>query len=111
MKRCDNGKIIMIRLEIQSNFEGAETLIRSAVYSEIKRLEIGLRKTDQEIRKFEEKYQIPSRVFIEEYAAEDLDGGDDEYISWMGELKIRRKIASELQNLKGTEYVAQRISA
>ena len=101
----------MIRLEIQSDFDGAETLIRSAVYSEIKRLEIGLRKTDQEIRKFEGKYQIPSRVFVDEYAAEDLDGGDDEYISWMGELKIRRKIADELRKLKEAEYVTQRIPA
>ena len=101
----------MIRLEIQSDFDGAETLIRSAVYSEIKRLEIGLRKTDREIGKFEEKYQTSSRVFVEEYAAEDLDGGDDEYISWMGELKIRRKIASELRKLREAEYVAQRIPA
>ncbi len=102
----------MIRLEIQSNFEGAETLIRSAVYSEIKWLEIGLRKTDREIRKFEEKYQTSSRIFVEEYTAEDLDGDDDdEYISWMGELKIRRKIASELRKLREVEYIAQRIPA
>ena len=101
----------MIRLEIQSDFDGAETLIRSAVYSEIKRLEIGLRKTDREISKFEQKYQTSSRIFAEEYAAEDLDGGDDEYISWMGELKIRRKIASELRRLREAEYVTQRIPA
>jgi len=102
----------MIQLEIRSDFDGAEMLIKSAVYSEIKRLEIGLRKTDREIRKFEEKYQTSSRIFIEEYAAEDLDGGDDdEYISWMGELKIRRKIADELQKLKEAEYVTQRIPA
>jgi len=31
----------MITLEIKSDFEDAESLIRSAIYSEIKRLEIG----------------------------------------------------------------------
>ncbi len=101
----------MMLLEIQSDFEGAETLIRSAVYSEMKRLEIGLRKTNREIKKFEEKYQTSSQIFVEEYAAEDLDGGDDEYISWMGELKIRRKIAGELRKLREAKYVTQRILA
>ncbi|QTA85776.1 hypothetical protein [Desulfonema magnum] len=100
----------MIRLEIKSNFEDAESLIRSAVCSEIKRLEIGLDRTDREIRKFEDKYQISSDIFVKEYTAEDLDGGDDEYVSWMGEIKIRRKIAEELNTLKEAEYVTQRIS-
>lgn len=101
----------MMRLEIKSDFEDAESLIRSAVSSEIKRLEIGLSRTDREIRKFEDKYQISSERFAREYAAEDLDGGDDEYVSWMGEIKIRRKIAAELSQLKEAEYVTQRISA
>jgi len=42
-----NGEKIMIRLEIKSDFEDGESLIRSAVYSEIKRLEIGLSRTDR----------------------------------------------------------------
>ncbi|OQY54680.1 MAG: hypothetical protein B6245_20910 [Desulfobacteraceae bacterium 4572_88] len=101
----------MIRLEIKSDFEDAESLIRSAVLSEIKRSEIGLGRTDREIGKFEDKYGISSDMFVREYAAEDLDGGDDEYVSWMGEIRIRLKIAEELERLKETEYVTQRISA
>ncbi len=42
----------MIRLEIKSDFEDPELFIKPAVYSEIKRLEIGLFKTDKEIKKF-----------------------------------------------------------
>jgi len=75
----------------------------------MKDAEIGLSKTNKEIRKFEDNYQISSDIFIREYAAEDLDGGDDEYVSWMGEIKIRRKIAEELSQLKEAEYVTQRI--
>jgi len=100
----------MIRLEIKSDWEHAELLIKSAVYSEIKRLEIGLGKTDREIRKFEEKYRISSDIFLREYSAEDMDGGDDEYVSWMGEIRIREKIAEELGKLRETEYVTRRIS-
>ncbi len=90
----------MIRLEIKSDFEDPELFIKPAVYSEIKRLEIGLFKTDKEIKKFEDKYQTSSDLFVREYAAEDLDGGDDEYVSWLGEVKIRQKIAEELGRLR-----------
>ena len=101
----------MIKLAIRSDFEDAEALIKSAVYSEIKRLEIGLGKTDREIKRFEDKYNISSDIFVKEYTAEDMEGGDDEYISWTGEIKIREKIADELSKLKETEYVSWQIPA
>lgn len=96
----------MVTLEIKSDTEDVETIIRSAINAGIKRLEIGLNKTDKEIRKFEDKYKISSDKFIREYSAEDLEG-DDEYISWMGEIKIREKINEELNTLKEIEYVTE----
>ena len=48
----------MGKLEIKSNTEDIETVVKSAIHAEIKRLEIGLNKTDKEIRKFEDKYKI-----------------------------------------------------
>ncbi len=53
-------------------------------------------------------FKISSDMFVRECAAEDLDGGDDEYVSWMGEIKIRQKISGELTRLRETEYVTQR---
>ncbi len=97
----------MVRLEIQSDVEDIETIVKSAIHAEIKRLEIGLNKTDKEIKKFEDKYKISSDIFLKEYAAEDLDGGDDEYISWMGEIKIKEKVFEELNKLKKIEYVTK----
>ncbi|MEE4358888.1 MAG: hypothetical protein V2I97_20635 [Desulfococcaceae bacterium] len=58
----------------------------------MKRTEIGFRKTEQEIRKFENKYNISSDDFLMTYTAEDLTGGDEDYISWMGELKLREAL-------------------
>ena len=95
----------MVRLEIKSDIKDINAIIISAINAELKRMEIGLHKTDQEIRKFEDKYKVTSDIFLEQYAAEDLDGGDDEYISWMGEIKIKEKIAEELNELKNIEYV------
>ena len=78
----------MIKIQIQSDVkERAVDIVRSAISAEIKRLELGLHKTDRHIDEFEKKYNISSAVFMEKLSAEDLEGRDQEYIEWAGELK------------------------
>lgn len=96
----------MIKLQIQSDKEdGIIDIIRAAISAEIKRLEIGLRKTNTQIEKFETEYKVTSEVFQKEFSAENLKKGDQEYIEWAGELKIREKITENLRKLKEIEYV------
>ncbi len=96
----------MTRLKIITDKEDVTDIIKLAISSEIKRLEIGLNRTNNEIKKFEEKYGVSSEIFLKKFTAEDLTGGDDEYIRWTGELKIRDRILEELGKLKDIEYVA-----
>jgi len=96
----------MVKLKIISDKEDVTDVIKSAISAEIKRLEIGLNRTNREIKKFEEEYKVSSEVFLKELTAEDLKGGDDEYIRWAGELKIKDRILDELKKLKDIEYVA-----
>ncbi|MBM4053869.1 MAG: hypothetical protein FJ264_04175 [Planctomycetes bacterium] len=97
----------MIKLQIQSDKEdGVVDIIRAAISAEIKRLEIGLSKTNMQIEKFETEYDVSSEVFQKEFSAEDLKKGDREYIEWAGELKIREKVMEDLRKLKEIEYVA-----
>ena len=97
----------MIKLYIQSDTkDGVVDVIKNAVSAEIKRLEIGLYKTNKQIEKYETEYNITSEVFQKKYGAENLKGGDREYIEWAGELKIREKIREDLSKLKEIEYVA-----
>ncbi len=100
----------MVKIQITSNQQYALPIIQSAIVEKVKRIEIGLRKTEQEIQKFETKYHIPSETFMNDYTAEDMEGGDDEYVSWMGELKIQQAICEELQLLQNIEYVTQGLS-
>lgn len=100
----------MVKLQITSDQQHVLPIIQSAITEKVKRIEIGLRKTEQEIRKFEAKYHIPSEQFMNAYTAEDLDGGDDEYVSWMGELRLRQAILEELDLLQNIEYVTQGLS-
>ncbi|MDN3511828.1 MAG: hypothetical protein NG784_11080 [Candidatus Jettenia sp.] len=97
----------MIKLQIQSDKDdGVIDIIRAAISAEIKRLEIGLGKTNMHIKKFETEYNVTSEIFQKEFSAENLKKGDKEYIEWAGELKIREKITEDLRKLKEIEYVA-----
>lgn len=97
----------MVTLQIASDHQRALPLIQSAISAKVKRIEIGLQKTEREIQKFETKYHISSQQFMDAYTADDLEGGDDDYVSWMGELKLRQAIWEELLLLQNVEYVIQ----
>lgn len=59
-------------------------VIQDAIAARIKRTEIGFQKTEKEIQKFEKQYHISSDDFLTAYTSDDLSGGDEDYISWMG---------------------------
>ncbi len=96
----------MAKLKIISDRADIADIVKSAISAEIKKLEIGLNRTNREIKQFEDEYKISSDAFIKEFSAEDLKGGDEEYIRWAGELKLRDRILEELEKLKDIEYVA-----
>ena len=100
----------MLQLQIKSDtsdIEIVQNLVRAAIESEIKHLKRSLDKTNKILKEFETKYQISSDFFVEYWTSEDLTGGDDEYISWAGEIKIKRKLTNSLQKLEAIEYVVQ----
>lgn len=97
----------MTKLQIQSDAKDSVLdIVRGAISSEIKRLEIGMDKTNKQIKKYETEYNVSSDVFQKEFTAENLKKGDQEYIEWAGELKIREKIMADLKKLQEIEYVA-----
>ena len=96
----------MIKLSIQADTkDSVVAIIQAAIAAEIKRLELGLHKTNKNIEKFERRYSVSSAIFKKKFAAEDLKTGDQKYIEWAGELKIRKKIMTDLKKLKNIKYV------
>jgi hypothetical protein len=97
----------MTRWQIQSD-EGDRVafVIKAAISSEIRRLELSLEKTERQIEKFENAFKISSGYFLEHYTAEDMKDGDKEYIQWAGELKIRECIQEDLNRLRNIEYAS-----
>ena len=91
----------MTKVRIESDVrENALDVIKSAVASEVKRLELGLQKTDRQIKKYERRYKVSSTAFQKELAAEDMKKGDEEYIRWAGELELKQRIEADLKHLQ-----------
>lgn len=100
----------MLQLEIKSDapdLEIVQNLVRAAIDSEIKNLNRSIDKTNKLLQEFETKYQVSSDFFLSNWTAEDLEGKDDEYINWVGEIKIKQRLVSALQKLEEIEYVTQ----
>ncbi len=98
----------MTILHIKSDSDNsAIDIIKTAIDAELKRLEIGLQKTERQIARFEEEYKISSETFLKQFTAEDMKNGDHEYIAWAGELKIRERILKDINRLKEIQYVAK----
>ena len=95
----------MLQLQITTDKSTEVELIKSAIVSEIRKLELSIKKTDMVISKFESKYKISSISFINDWTAENLEGGDNEYVEWSGEFKLRRRLFDKLNSLKGIKYV------
>jgi hypothetical protein len=91
---------------VDTSKSGRETkrLVQSAIEAEINRLMLALDIARQRLVPFEEKYGVTSAQFMAEMTAEDLEGGDDEYVQWAGEYQLMQRLQGKLQQLQGIEY-------
>jgi len=79
-------------------------LVRAAVNGEIVRLGLALNLARERLLPFERKYGVSSEYFISEMVAEDLKGGDDEYVQWAGEYRLMQRLEEKLVRLQEVEY-------
>jgi hypothetical protein len=82
------------------------SLVRAAVESETRRLELALDAARRRLARFEEKYGVSSDRFIAEMAAEDLKGGDDEYVQWAGEYRLMERLQEKVTRLQDIRFGA-----
>jgi len=89
------------------NPEGVKELVKNAIASELCRLENSQKLARNRLDYFEEKYQQRSSLFQDTVAAEDMEGGDLEYVEWMGEYQFFLELEEKIQSLKSLEYVSK----
>lgn len=86
-----------------SNAEGAQTVLQ-ALDAYKKRLRAGIERTKRNLAEFEDRYQVNTTHFLNEMTAEDLEGGDLEYVEWAGEAKMLEGLEAELVELEDARY-------
>ena len=94
----------VVLVEPQINAKDVLPLVRSAVNAEITRLELAVEAARRRLVSYETRYKVSSSEFIERLSAEDLKGGDDEYIMWAGEFKLLERLRHKLSQLKGLQF-------
>jgi hypothetical protein len=95
----------MTRIIIESaKKQDIQPIVKAALAAEAQKLEIGLKRTRDQLREFEERYGVATVEFIERMTVEDLAGGDLEYVEWIGESRLLQKIEADLAALKDIEY-------
>ena len=83
--------------------------MREALRTKIARLQYSLDLSRKKPVKFEKQYGISSEMFIREWASEDLNGKDMEYVEWAGEFELSKKLEDRLATLESIEHVTPKI--
>jgi len=97
---------MMATLYIEPIQESGEILrlVRSAIESEVAKLELALKMAVKRLAPFEEKYGVTLEYFIATMTAEDLEGKDDEYVHWAGEYQLMQRLQDKLRKLQEISY-------
>jgi len=78
---------------------GAQTVLQALDAYKV-RLRAGVERTKWRLAEFEARYGVDTPRFLREMAAEDLTGGDLEYVEWAGEAKLLEGLEAELRELE-----------
>ena len=83
--------------------KGAQTVIQ-ALDAYKMRLRAGIERTRQRLAEFEARYGVDTTRFLHEMTAEDLTGGDLEYVEWAGEARLLEGLEVELRESEDARY-------
>ena len=86
-----------------SDKAGAQPVLQ-AIEAYKSRLRAGIERTRSRLRQFEQRHGVSTAHFLQEMAAEDLPGGDLEYVEWAGEARLLEGLEAELGKLEHARY-------
>jgi len=93
---------IQMVIELQER-QSARTVL-TAIQAYQAQLQTSIARTQRRLSHFEQKYGVATADFLGKMTAEDLEGGDIEYVEWAGEAKIMAGLQSELAGLENVRY-------
>lgn len=93
---------VQMVIEVQDH-QGAQTILQ-ALNGYKARLRSGIERTKRRLTSFETRYGVDTAHFLREMTAEDLAGGDMEYVEWAGEARLLEGLTAELKELEHARY-------
>jgi hypothetical protein len=93
---------VQMTIELTSP-QAAQTIVR-AIDQYKTQLRTSIERTQRKLTKFERKYNVTTTYFLASMTAEDLPGGDLEYVEWAGEAKLLAGLQTELEALERASY-------
>lgn len=78
--------------------------VLSAIDAYKNRLKSSIARTRRNLANFEDRYGIDTDFFVAHMTAEDLAGGDLEYVEWAGEAQLLAGLETELVELEKARF-------
>jgi hypothetical protein len=94
----------VIRVEDRDKGGDASRLLRTAIESKIRRLRLGIESTEAHLRALEGRHGRTSVEAMAAVTAEDLAGGDLDYVEWLGEWRMLQQLKQDLGQLEAIQY-------
>jgi len=82
---------------------GTQPVLQAIEYYKA-RLRAGIERTQRRLAQLEQRYRVDTAYFLQQMTAEDLEGGDLEYVEWAGEAKLLDGLMAELRDLEHARY-------
>lgn len=98
------------RMVIEFDEAQAYRSVLSAIDAYKQRLRTSIARSRRLLTLFEERYSVSTDHFLTHMAAEDLAGGDVEYVEWAGEAKLLISLETELAELEKARYELPELS-
>ncbi len=78
-------------------------IIEAALKNEMRLVRAGLRKTENNLKEFEKKYNMNTETFIFNYEEDKLEETID-FIEWIGELRMFERLSDKLKTMKSIRF-------
>jgi len=89
-----------VEITLKASREQGVQVVKQALESYQERLRAAIERTQRRLAVFEERYGMTTEAFLATMAAEDLKGGDIEYVAWAGEARLLAGLKEELAELE-----------
>ena len=78
-------------------------LVSAALNNELRLLQAGIRRTEQHLRQFEERFALSTAEFIRRFENDEMEESLD-YAEWIGEYRMLERLKEKADALKGIRF-------